>query len=335
MNGLEVRHLRYFVAVAEELNFSRAAGRLRVAQPSLSRAIIGLERIVGARLFERSTRQVSLTAAGEALLVDARLALDAVQAAGHRAARTGRGRPTLAVAAKPDGDAGLLAPVLAAVQREIPDLDIGLVFASTGGEAAAMLRDGRADVALVPAPFDDRGLDCQDVHSEPRVAALPAAHPLAAGETVELADALAQPVVSWPGVDADLAAFYQGHDCYPGPDCYQGDDRYQGDDPAAPRRASRGARAPAGPPAADLAQALRLVELGRAITFLPVSVAARYRRPAIAYRPVPGLSHWRLRVAWAATSRSRLVAAFVHAATTAEPADTDSTSAPAPAPAPA
>jgi len=155
----ETRQLRYFVAVAEELHFGRAADRLGVAQPSLSRAVRGLEGVLGTQLFERSTRHVGLTSAGQSLLIDARAALDAVSSAGRRAVRAGLARPSLAIASKPDGDAGVLCEVLAALQREAPGVEAELLFAAAGDQAATMLRDGRADVALVPAPFDERGLD--------------------------------------------------------------------------------------------------------------------------------------------------------------------------------
>src|SRR6185312_12194252 len=92
-DAVETRELRYFVAVAEELHFGRAAERLAMAQPPLSRAIRDLERQLGVRLFERTTRQVSLTPAGEVLLRDARTALDAVSAAGRRAQQAGRVTP--------------------------------------------------------------------------------------------------------------------------------------------------------------------------------------------------------------------------------------------------
>ncbi|HYY80365.1 MAG TPA: LysR family transcriptional regulator, partial [Actinomycetes bacterium] len=94
-DGVEVRELRYFVAVAEELNFSRAAQRLEMAQPPLSKAIRQLERKLGVRLLERTTRRVALTAAGGVLLEQARVALDAVEAAGRRARRAGQPAPRL------------------------------------------------------------------------------------------------------------------------------------------------------------------------------------------------------------------------------------------------
>ncbi|MER6665496.1 LysR family transcriptional regulator, partial [Amycolatopsis japonica] len=85
MGDLETRQLKYFVAVAEELHFGRAAERLSMAQPPLSRAIRDLERRLDVRLFERTTRQVTLTSAGEIFLRDARTALEAVAAAERRA----------------------------------------------------------------------------------------------------------------------------------------------------------------------------------------------------------------------------------------------------------
>src|SRR6266536_6523804 len=108
MNDLEARQLRYFVAVAEELHFGRAAGRLGMAQPPLSRAIRDLERHLGVRLLVRTTRQVALTPAGGVLLREARAALDAVEAAGRRARHAGRPEPGLRLALKADFDAGLL-----------------------------------------------------------------------------------------------------------------------------------------------------------------------------------------------------------------------------------
>jgi DNA-binding transcriptional LysR family regulator len=151
MSDLEVRQLRYFVAVAEELHFGRAAERLGMAQPPLSRAIRDLERQLGVRLLERTTRQVALTPAGEVLLRDARTALDTVAAAARRARHAGRPAAGLRLALKADYDAGLLPRILAAYQREEATLPVELVLGGRGEQAPA-LRDGRADVALLSTP---------------------------------------------------------------------------------------------------------------------------------------------------------------------------------------
>ncbi|WP_410571678.1 LysR family transcriptional regulator [Amycolatopsis sp. cmx-4-61] len=274
MNGFEA-----FVAVAEELHFGRAAERLGVSQPTLSRAVGGLERALGVTLFERTTRRVALTPEGEAMLPDARTAVAAAHAARRRARRAGG----LVVVSKPDGDGGLLPGILAELAEPAE-----LLFATTGDEAADMLRDGRGDVALVAAPFDRTGLDVEQVHAEPRVAAQPRGR-----EATTLAEVLARPAVTWPGVDERLDAYYRARD-----------------------RAPAGAPpAKHGPPAKDLAEALRLVELGQAVTFLPESVARRYPREGVAYRRIDGLGEARWQVAWPSSSRSPRVAAFVRAAT--------------------
>ncbi|MEV7096519.1 LysR family transcriptional regulator [Amycolatopsis sp. NPDC051045] len=279
----DLLRLAAFVAVAEELHFGRAAERLGRTQPSLSRAVGALERELGVPLLDRTTRSVALTPAGAAMLPDARTALEAAEAARRRAQRAGR----LVVVSKPDGDLGLLPGILAALGEPAD-----LLFATTGDEAARMLRDGRGDVALVPAPFDRTGLDVEQVHAEPRVAAQPCGR-----EAATLAEVLARPAVAWPGVDERLDAYYRARD------------------PGTLARLAEPPPVTAGPAAKDLAEALRWVELGQAVTFLPRSVAHRYPREGVVYREIEGLSGVRLHVAWPATSRSPRVAAFVRTAT--------------------
>ncbi len=118
MEGLEVRELVYFTAVAEELHFGRAAARLGMAQPPLSRAIQQLERRLGVTLLERSSRRVALTEAGAVLLRESRRVLDAASAAARRTRRAGRAEPQLVLAVKPGGDGGLLPAILDAYQAE-------------------------------------------------------------------------------------------------------------------------------------------------------------------------------------------------------------------------
>lgn len=187
MSELEVRELRYFIAVAEELNFSRAAQRLGMAQPPLSKAIAQMESRLGVRLLERTTRQARLTTAGQVLLDQARIAVDAVHAAARRARRAGQPTPQLVVAVKPGGDAGLLREILAAYRGTGSHLPPPEVVVGGSGEPIAMLRDGRADVALLRSPFDGQGLDSQTLVVEPRLAVLPAAHRLA-GHAATAAD---------------------------------------------------------------------------------------------------------------------------------------------------
>ena len=175
---LETRELRYFVAVAEELHFGRAAERLGIAQPPLSRAIRQLERRLGVTLVERTSRSARLTPAGQALLRDGRAALDAVAAAGRRAQRAGQTGPRLVLVLKPGGDGGLLPDILARYDADPAAIPVEIVFGAA--ERAAMLRDGRADVGLLLRPPDDlTGLDAEELRAEPQVVVLAEGHPLA------------------------------------------------------------------------------------------------------------------------------------------------------------
>ncbi|MFG2038351.1 LysR family transcriptional regulator [Dactylosporangium sp. NPDC048998] len=273
---MESRPLRQFLAVAEELNFTRAAERLGIAPPPLSRAIRKLEAELGVALFERSTHRVVLTPAGEVLLEQARIALDALEAAGRRAQRAaGPGsKPILAV--KADGDAGLLEEILARNAAE-PGSTPFAVRLCGWAEQPDLLRRGEADAALLYRPFDDTGLDAETVAVEPQVAALAAAHPMAARDTVLLAD------LGLPDSPAELQ-------------------RHAGE--IVQRHGVR-----------DLAQLLKLVELGVVVSLLPESVVGRYPRPGVVYRPVPDAPPAVLAIAWPQQSRSRATAALVRAAT--------------------
>ncbi|ANN18750.1 LysR family transcriptional regulator [Amycolatopsis orientalis] len=284
MSDLETRQLRYFVAVAEELHFGRAAERLSIAQPPLSRAIRELERRLDVRLLERTTRQVTLTGAGEVFLRDARIALEAVAAAERRARQAGRPDPRLRLALKADHDAGLLPKIIETYEAEDGALPIELVLGGRG-EQPRQLRDGRADVALVPSPFDSSRLDFEPLLTEPRLVALAANDPLAARSRLSLADLAGRLLPD--GAPAD-----------------------QGPTAGPP------ATAAAHGPVSDLTQIFKLVELGTIVCFLPVSVADRYRRTGITYLPVDDLEPTTLAVMWPQDSRSPAVAAFVRAATT-------------------
>jgi DNA-binding transcriptional LysR family regulator len=186
MDRLETRELAYFLAVADELHFGRAASRLGIAQPALSKAIQQLERRLGVTLFERTSRAVALTEAGRVLSREARVALEAVSAAALRTQRAGIGDPRLILAMKPGGDAGLLPAILAAYEREPEVLPVEVLF---GAEPARLLRDGQADAALLHAPPDElSGLDAETLLIEAPVAVLPASHPLAHRASLQLAD---------------------------------------------------------------------------------------------------------------------------------------------------
>ncbi|GAA4601165.1 DNA-binding transcriptional LysR family regulator [Actinoplanes octamycinicus] len=281
MSDLEVRQLRYFVAVAEELHFGRAAERLGMAQPPLSRAIRELERQLGVRLLERTTRQVALTAAGRVLLRDARTALDAVAAADRRTRNAGSTAPALRLAFKPDYDAGLLPRMLAEYQRDPAAQPVDLLMGGRGEQVPA-LRDGRADVAILPTPFAGSGLDFEPLLTEPRLVALAADDPLAARTGLQLADLAGRILPDGVPADDETGPPLPEHDR---------------------------------PPCRDLGQILHLIELGAVVWFPPLSLVRRHRRPGIAYLPVRDLGPSTLVVAWPQDSHSPAVAAFVRAAT--------------------
>lgn len=282
MNDPEVRQLRYFVAVAEELHFGRAAARLGMAQPPLSRTIRELERQLGVTLFERTTRQVRLTGAGEVLLRDARTALEAVTAAAHRARHAGSASPRLRIALKADIDGGLLPRILDAYSADPTALPPELVLGGFGEQPQA-LRDGLADVALVLCPMDGRGLDSEPLITEPVLVAMAATDPLAARTRLCLADLAGRNLPDGTPADAGRAA------------------------PHRPGATS---------PASNLSEIFNLVETGTTVFFAPASVARRNPRPGVAYRPVSDLPDCTLAVAWPQDARSPAVAALVRVACT-------------------
>jgi LysR family transcriptional regulator, hca operon transcriptional activator len=183
---MELRHLRYFVAVAEELNFTRAAQRLNTAQPSLSQQIKQLEAEVGVPLLDRSKRHVALTDGGKVFLVDAREILARVQRAGQRAVRAQQGKSTeLIVGVVPAAEIKILPKLIPLVERRLPR--IRLVFHNVpSAEQKRLLATGSLDIGLLRGPLEDPRLDVEDVLWENLVAGLPAGHPLARKKSVSI-----------------------------------------------------------------------------------------------------------------------------------------------------
>lgn len=178
--NIELRQLRYFSTVAEELHFGRAARRLHMTQPPLSQTIMALEELLGAPLFERNRRGVTLTAAGAALLPEAQRLLQ--QAAGlpelvQRAAKGASGR--LALAFVSSADYSVLPPSLRAYRAEYPQVEITLKEATSDLQLDDLL-EGRVDAGLLIPPLPDRArqeLEYLPVLSEPLVLAAPAGLP--------------------------------------------------------------------------------------------------------------------------------------------------------------
>ncbi|MCX3063443.1 LysR family transcriptional regulator [Streptomyces beihaiensis] len=198
MDLLETRELRYFVAVAEELHFGRAAAKLAIAQPALSKTIQRIESRLRVPLFDRTSRSVALTPAGAALLEGGRHALNAMTLAVQGARRAAAAEP-LRFVIKPGGDANLLSGILAAYAELPRARQVDILF-SGAADRTDHLHDGRADAALLYAPFDDlTGLAAQTLHVEDRVAVLPERHRLAERDSIGLAELAGEVFPRWPG----------------------------------------------------------------------------------------------------------------------------------------
>lgn len=278
---MESRELRYFVAVAEELHFGRAAERLGIAQPPLSRAVRQLERRLGAVLLHRTSRAVALTQAGAVLLAEGRAALDALEAAEQRTRRTARAadRPAVVLATKAGASEELLAKLLDAYAAEPGSVHVDVELCGPG-QQERLLRTGRADVALLHRPFDDTtGLDTEELMTERQVAVLPAGHELTTRAELRLRDLVdlpGLPAARWPLADGGYP---------PGP----------------------------GPEVRDHTQLMQLVALGRTSMVVPESVRARLREDTVAV-PVVDAPEVTTVIAWPPQSRSRAVADLVRTA---------------------
>lgn len=192
---IELRHLRYFIAVAEELSFTRAARRLHMAQPPLSTQIRRLEEELGVGLFDRSRRSVRLTAAGEALLAEARRLLIAVEQTLSSMQRIGRGEVgRLTLGFVPSASNNVVPQLVRAYRRRFPDVDLYLREMAPD-DLIRGLRAGGIDVCLLYLPFADPSLEVRVVAREALVAALPADHPLAARERLTMRDLAGEPFV--------------------------------------------------------------------------------------------------------------------------------------------
>jgi len=182
----ELRHLRYFVVVAEELNFSRAATRLHMAQPPLSVAIRQLEDELGTELFQRTTREVRLTEAGRALLDGARRTIAEAERAVASAKRAGAGElGRLKLGFSWSARFETLPALGRALEAEHPDLEL-LAQEMWNAAMIPALRSGELDVAVALCPELAPDVADEVIRTEPVVAVLPAKHPLAGKESIPL-----------------------------------------------------------------------------------------------------------------------------------------------------
>ncbi|WP_405827777.1 LysR family transcriptional regulator [Streptomyces sp. NBC_01176] len=274
---LDLRKLRYFVAVADQLHFGRAADELHIAQPVLSRQIRALEQDLGASLFTRDRHGVELTDAGRQLLADAGPLLASTHAVRRRVSAAAGGKRRLMVGFR----AGVaVTPAARAFEDRHPDVVVD-VQRIEGDDQAAMLLDGRIDVGYVRLPIDEAGLRVTPLYTEPRVAVLPAGHRFAGKEQVTEADLAGEPLV-WQG----------------GPST----------------QPTKRPLPNAGYPVRGVDETLEHVAAGRGISFLARSASVFYSHPDVVYVPSPDLEPDQVCLAVAASHISPVVDDFVTAA---------------------
>ncbi len=199
---MELRHLRYFVAVAEELHFGRAAEKLFIAQPPLSQQIQQLERELGVMLFARTSRRVQLTPAGEVFLEEARRTLSGLERGADAARRAARGETGwLGIGFAASATYDLLPTVLHDFRAAYPEVQLSLRELNAAEQALA-LRDKSIHVGLARPAIEGANLVTHAVWEEPFLAALPAAHQRVGEREIKLASLASEPFVSFPEAPA-------------------------------------------------------------------------------------------------------------------------------------
>ena len=277
--NIELRHLRYFVAVAEEASFTAAASRVHVAQQVLSTQIRQLEGAVGSQLLNRTSRGATLTPAGAAFLDAAREVLadlDRGVTAARNAARAVAGK--LSVGVGPGCENETRTRLLTAFEGANPDVDLRMqTFDMT--QPSAGLLDRSSDVALLRPPVAAPGIELLMVRSEPRVFVLPVGHPLSGREELRLAD-----VAGLPFVTAELAT--DGCEPTAWRDDWLIKPRPGGDIPII------------GAASRTVDEWCEHVAAGHGISLCPASAARFHGRPGVCFVPSTGLPHTTMCVAW-------------------------------------
>jgi DNA-binding transcriptional LysR family regulator len=247
VTDLDLRKVRYFLAVAAHLSFRRASEELRVAQPALSRAVMALEDDLGVELFVRDKRSVALTQAGRALVLDGTALLTASRATRRRVRAGGAVVATLSIGFRPGI---IITPVVQRFTRQHPDVVV-VAHRIEWDEQGAALLDGRVDVAWIRTPLQEPGLRVVSLFDDAEMIALPVDHRLAAKTSVTLSDLADEPLLRYDSAPVHGA----GHDA-----------------------SFSGVR--------TMEEKLEAVALGHGIALLPETAARYYQRADIAYRPV-------------------------------------------------
>jgi DNA-binding transcriptional LysR family regulator len=286
----ELRHLRYFLAVAEELNFSRAAERLHIAQPALSAQIRALEKQVGTELFHRTTRKVELTPAGQLLLPDAREIVsraDEALAKLDALARGQGGSLRVGFVAHAAGETGN--EILRRLHGELPALDVELVESSTLEGSQQAVVDRETDAAFVWLPILHEELNSEHVAFERKLVAMHPEHRLAAKRAVEPDDLVDEPIITpWDRYSPETLKFW-----------------------LAPFREKR---KEFDVYAESVDKSMNLVSLGVGVWCVPESVKRFYGRPDIVFRPLIGVEPAGIVLVWRRDTENPAVAKFVEVA---------------------
>jgi DNA-binding transcriptional LysR family regulator len=287
---MELRHLRYFVAVAEDLHFSRAAERLNIATPTLSAQIRALESMLGAQLFVRTTRGVTLTEAGKRVLEEARLTLSQAERTRLVGRHAGRGEVGSIVLGYIFGPSvgGFVSTALAEFRRSHPDVSFTLQKSETFPQLKA-LAEGTLDIGFMrtPAKYPSE-LAGFLVHTEELWLAIPEGHPLAAGDVIAPEQLACEPFISH-GVEYELLLAGNRSALAPL-------------DPETRQRVTR---------VSDIISALILVGSGAGLTSVPKSLT-RVGMAGVTYRRIGGKPRFaEYVVAYRKSERSLAVKAFI------------------------
>jgi DNA-binding transcriptional LysR family regulator len=281
---MELRLLRYFVAIAEERHFGRAAARLHMTQPPLSRAIKQLETDLGVVLLLRSATGVELTPAGNVLYGEARTLLEQAEQTRARVTATA-GAATLTIGTLVDSAGEISTRLAATFRRHHPNVSIRIREADFSDPTTG-LRNGLVDVALTRAPFDDIGISMRVLRSDPVGVVLRADDPLASRDALCLADLADRPWFQLPaGTDPVWSAYWNG--------------------------ATPVGERPAGPVVRTVNECMQAVLWNGTIGIAPLTHALP---DGLTWAPLTDMPPSPVVVAWATEHESPLIRSFAHIA---------------------
>jgi DNA-binding transcriptional LysR family regulator len=285
---MELRHLRYFVIVAEELHFGRASEKLYIAQSALSQQILNLEAELGVQLLQRTKRSVQLTTAGQTFLEDARDLLHRVEQATARSQRIARGEiGQLRIGFTILALHSVLSPILVRFRKHYPEVQLCLSEMSTQSQLTA-LQAKQLDIGFLHPPISELGLNLLRLKTEQMVVVLPSQHPLAHRKRITIKNLSSDPLIIHPrheGVvlyDQILQLYAQAN--------------YQ------PTIAQEAMTSPT---------RIGLVAAGLGVTFVPAGLQI-LNYPGVVYKPLSAAPKLSYGIAWSQEGRSPLVESLLN-----------------------